>query len=74
MSEGEIEARASEHELRGAEVRRLRAELVAALSAARAYRDLATCYRIGRAPSEALWTRLDAADACLDGAKTGGRS
>jgi hypothetical protein len=29
--------------------------------AAIAYRDLATCYRIGKAPSEALWKALDAA-------------
>ena len=33
--------------------------------AALAYRDLATCYRTGRAPSEALHARLDMANAVL---------
>jgi len=33
--------------------------------AAEAYRDLATCYRLGKRPSEALFTRLEKADIAL---------
>lgn len=36
------------------------------LAAAIAYRSLATCYRIGREPSNKLWKTLEMADVLLD--------
>ncbi len=51
-----------------AEIKALRAALETvtknegkALAAARAYQDLATCYRLGKRPTEALHKRLDRA-------------
>ena len=36
-----------------------------AVEAAKAYQDLATCYRLGRKPTETLFTRLDEAERYL---------
>lgn len=43
------------------ENRRLNAAVQEAAEACRAYSDLATCYRIGKHPTEELWKRLDKA-------------
>lgn len=58
------------------EIADLRAELAAErakrermLDAAQSYQELAMCYRIGRAPSERLFKRLDDAHAALDAEK-----
>lgn len=40
-------------------------QVVALLEAARAYRDLCTCYRLHKYPSEKLHNRLDAAQVTL---------
>jgi hypothetical protein len=43
----------------------LKAENKKLLSAARAYRDLSACYRIGKRPTEKLFSQLEKANALL---------
>ena len=43
----------------------LKAENKKLLAAARAYQDLSVCYRIGKRPTEKLFSQLDRANALL---------
>ena len=43
----------------------LKAENKKLLAAARAYRDLSVCYRIGKRPTEKLFSQLERANALL---------
>lgn len=40
------------------------------LDAAKAFQELATCYRIGKRPSEKLFARLEKANAAIEGVRT----
>ena len=48
-----------------AELKAVKAENKKLLAAARAYRDLSVCYRIGKRPTEKLFSQLDRANALL---------
>ena len=48
-----------------AELKALKAENKKLLAAARAYRDLSVCYRIGKRPTEKLFSQLEKANALL---------
>jgi len=48
-----------------AELKAVKAENKKLLSAARAYQDLSVCYRIGKRPTEKLFSQLEKANALL---------
>ena len=48
-----------------AELKAVKAENKKLLAAARAYRDLSVCYRIGKRPTEKLFSQLEKANALL---------
>ena len=48
-----------------AELKAVKAENKKLLSAARAYRDLSVCYRIGKRPTEKLFSQLERANALI---------
>jgi len=48
-----------------AELKAVKAENKKLLSAARAYQNLSVCYRIGKRPTEKLFSKLERANALL---------